>query len=229
MAEALLWFWFTFFFFSILFIYLFFLLHISCCFAWLPCLAHPNIHLSFTPLPFPLHFQTHFPSHHRRHPRFLSRQQPQIDEEHGRCSPHAKQTPPIWPPTWQRTGTGAQCRYTPLTWSTGSPHPISMESDLSQIIQTKINTLINMACKWKGKTQRHFCDTICFPPPLGETIYFQGISLILRQIFYLRVKQLWILRKLVFSKVLKHLIHIILQIILLLNWHFYSSSLSKSS
>lgn len=49
----------------------------------------------------------------------------------------------------------------------------------------------NMACKWKGKTQRHFCDTICFPPPpLGETIYFQGISLILRQIFYLRVKQL---------------------------------------
>lgn len=34
--------------------YFFFLLHFSCCFAWLPCLAHPNIHLSFTPPPSPI-------------------------------------------------------------------------------------------------------------------------------------------------------------------------------
>lgn len=36
-----------------------------------------------------------------------------------------------------------------------------------------------MACKWKGKAQKHFC--VAQFPPLGETIYFEGISLILRQ------------------------------------------------
>lgn len=121
--------------------YLFiFLLHLSCCFAWYLA-SHTQLPIfpnTIIPsLPLPSHPQSLFHSHHRR-PRLLSRQRSQIDEEHGRCSPHAKQTPPIWPPTWQRTGTGAQCRYTPLTWSTNSPHPISMESDLSHMFKSRV-------------------------------------------------------------------------------------------
>ena len=98
--------------------------------TWLRTPTHPSPNTAGPSLPSPpslLPLQPPpwflFTAHHRRCPGPPSRQLCQIDEEHGRCSPHAKQTPPIWPPTWLRTGTGAQCRYTPLTWSTNSPLP----------------------------------------------------------------------------------------------------------
>lgn len=110
-----------------------FLLHFSCCFA---CYLDTHTQIPIFPnsiIPPPIHCtpQSHLPSHPWCNPPPPpSRQRSQIDEEHGRCSPHDKQTRPIWPPTWQRTGTGAQCRYTPLTWSPTAP-PSSWESDLS--------------------------------------------------------------------------------------------------
>lgn len=133
-AWALLWFLNH----SFIFFIIFFSFHFSCCFAW-HLASHtqrpilPNNPVP-SPRPLPSHTRPRLPSH--RDTRLLSRQRPLIDEEHGRCSPVARQTPPIWPPTWQRTGTGAQCRYTPLTWSTSRPPcplppPPSMESDLS--------------------------------------------------------------------------------------------------
>ncbi len=42
-------------------------------------------------------------------------------EELGRCSPTARQTPPTWPRTWQRTGMEAQCRYCFTPRSTPPP------------------------------------------------------------------------------------------------------------
>lgn len=130
LAEALLWFWFT-----LLFCCNFFLLHFSCCFAWYLA-SHTQIPIfpnATIPSPPSLSHRTPTPTTPpiTDAPELLSRQRSLIDEEHGRCSPLAKQTRRIWPPTWQRTGTGAQCRYTPLTWSTNSPYPVSMESDLS--------------------------------------------------------------------------------------------------
>lgn len=108
-------------------------LRFTCCFAWfLASHTHSSVSpntivpsLPSPPTPPPsIATPTPIPHHHPPPlPRLLSRQPCQIDEEHGRCSPHAKQTPPIWPPTWQRTGTGAQCRYTPLTWSANTRLP----------------------------------------------------------------------------------------------------------
>lgn len=134
----------------------FFLHHFSCCFAWYLAshtrlLISPNTIIPSLPHPHLSSHCTHwslFPTHHCR-PWLLSRQRCQIDEEHGRCSPHAKQTPPTWPPTWRRTGTGAQCRYTPLTWSTSSPHPIPVESDLSHRIKYRMEYFKIKTCEHK--------------------------------------------------------------------------------
>lgn len=118
-------------FFFILLILFSFVSHAALHGSWLHTPTHPSLltrlfHHSPHPRPPPPSIATPTPIPHHHPPplpRLLSRQPCQIDEEHGRCSPHAKQTPPIWPPTWQRTGTGAQCRYTPLTWSANTRLP----------------------------------------------------------------------------------------------------------
>lgn len=127
-----------------------FLLHFSCRFA---CYLDTHTQMPIFPnwiIPPPIHCtpnptSPHIPDATLRPP---SRQRCQIDEEHGRCSPHDKQTPPIWPPTWQRTGTGAQCRYTPLTWSANSPTQFSWESDLSHGLNQRQKTIIYI---WKNR------------------------------------------------------------------------------